>query len=85
MAAANTTSISALYADDTQWVDANPDWAQVLGLVGPAAAINASDAKKTILNMAQRSPVAVAFGPHWQPQPHPGGTYLLHLHEQPSR
>ena len=61
MAAANTTSISALYADDTKWVDANPNWTQVLGLVGPAAATNASDAKKAILNMAQRSPVAIAF------------------------
>ena len=53
--------MSGLFADDTQWIDANPDWTQVLTLVGPGAAANAADAKKTVLNMAQRSPVTIAF------------------------
>ena len=61
MAATNTTLMSALYADDTQWLDANPDWTQVLNLVGPGSAANTAEALKSAMNMAQRSPITVAF------------------------
>ena len=61
MAAANTTSMSGLYADNTKWLAPSPPWDQVLDLVGGDAVTNAPDAKKAVLNLAARSPTVIAF------------------------
>ena len=61
MAAANTTSMSGLYANNTKWLAPNPPWDQVLDLVGGEANTNAPEAKKAVLNLAARSPTVIAF------------------------
>jgi hypothetical protein len=61
MATATTTLISALYADGTKWIEAAPAYDSILNVVGPDTNSNAATVKTTILNMAQRSPITVAF------------------------
>ena len=61
MAAANTTSMSDLYADNTKRLAPSPPWDQVLDLVGGDAATNAPTAKKAVLHLASRSPTVIAF------------------------
>ena len=34
MATATTTLVSALYADDTKWIEATPSYAEILNVVG---------------------------------------------------
>jgi hypothetical protein len=61
MATATTTLISALYLDDTKWIEAAPAYDSVLNVVGPDSNANAATCKTAILNLAQRSPITVAF------------------------
>jgi hypothetical protein len=62
MATANTTTlVSTLYADDTKWIEAAPAYDNILNVVGPATNSNAATCKASILNMAQRSAITVAF------------------------
>jgi hypothetical protein len=61
MATATTTLVSALYADDTKWIEAAPAYDSILNVIGPATNANAATCKTAILNLAQRSPITVAF------------------------
>jgi hypothetical protein len=61
MATATTTLIFALYADNTKWIEAAPAYDSILNVVGPDTNSNAATVKTAILNMAQRSPITVAF------------------------
>jgi hypothetical protein len=61
MATATTTLISTLYTDDTKWIEAAPAYDSILNVVGPDTNSNAAIVKTAILNMAQRSPITVAF------------------------
>jgi hypothetical protein len=63
MATATTTLTSALYTDNTKWVEAtwSPAYDDILNVVGPTTKANASSCKAAILNLAQRSPITVAF------------------------
>ena len=61
MATATTTNVSTLYADDTKWIEANPSYTEILDVVGAGANNNSNTCKTAILNLAQRSPLTVAF------------------------
>jgi hypothetical protein len=61
MATATTTLISALYADDTKWIEAAPAYDSILNVIGPDTNANAATCKTAILNLAQRSPITVPF------------------------
>jgi hypothetical protein len=61
MATATTTLISALYPDDTKWIKAAPSYDSILNVICPASNANAATCKTTILNLAQQSPITVAF------------------------
>jgi hypothetical protein len=61
MATATTTLVSALYADDTKWIEAAPAYDSILNVIGPASNANAATCKTAILNLAQRSPLTVPF------------------------
>jgi hypothetical protein len=61
MATATTTLVSALYTDDTKWIEAAPAYDSILNVIGPASNANTATCKTTILNLAQRSPITIAF------------------------
>ena len=52
---------STLFADADQWDDHAPDHAAILTEIGGASARTAPQVAVSVLNLAQRSPVAVAF------------------------
>jgi hypothetical protein len=52
MATATTTLVSALYVDDTKWLEAAPAYDSILNVIDPASNANAT-CKTAILNLAQ--------------------------------
>jgi hypothetical protein len=61
MVTATTTLVSALYADDTKWIEAAPAYDSLLNVIGPDTNANAATCKTAILNLAQQSPITIAF------------------------
>ncbi len=61
MAAAAPSLASALAQDAARWADPNPDHERILDLVGGAAATARDAASLSMLDVNQRSPVALCF------------------------
>ena len=54
-------SASALYADAALWLDPNPDHVALDTAIGGASAIDSRASKTAVVQLAHRTPVALAF------------------------